>query len=967
VTGDTQPTPDAPRLHVLSWRSPLPAQAAAWLADEAGWTRRGPLDLADRLVVVATRQSGRRLREALARLAATHGQAVFPPRVVLPEQVLALEPAENTERIASKHVSLLAWIEVLLAMRDGELTEVFPVAPPARSFAWASRLGHQLLDVQAKLAEQGLRMADVARSSGGPFPESTRWIQLGELEARYERTLARVGHVDAHVARLRAADEAPPPAGIAAVVLLVVPDPYALTLRALGRWCTRLPVVVVVHADPEQDVATGFDAWGRPRVDHWRRHVLALPDFESRVHLRADPHRQASTIAESIAAAHALAADPLRLGAAVAVGLGDPAVTAPLRAELAARGLTAHSPEGIPRRREALHHLLRTIAAVARDSSFAGVASLVRCPDVLRWLRPPDAAEGPASVLERIDALNTRHLPADLATALQHARTYPNRFPGLELDLERLRALVELASGDDFRTAARAPLAELFADTRFDLADEADEHTVDAIRTWTDTCDAVADAAVAFPRVASADLWELALHAFGETVRFETRPPAAIEIQGWLELPWEDAPHLLVGGLNDGIVPAAITSDPFLPESLRERLGLPTNATRLARDSWLLQALVSARSIHGRCDLLLGRTSTAGDPLRPSRLLLACSDEELPRRVRFLFRELPATGADLPWRRAWRLRPRTPLQRLERMPVTGFRTHLACPFRFYLRHVLRMEPVDPRKNELDARDFGTLVHHAVEELGKDESMRACTEAPALAEYLVARLEEQVRRFHGTNLPLPLVVQVESARQRLQHAARVEAALRSEGWWTEHVEHSLEFLVGPLLVRAKVDRIDRHAETGAWRIVDYKTSDTPVSPAEAHVRPLKKTEDPESLPAYSLFHDGAATRVWKDLQLPLYLHALQAAGVVDATAVCGYFNLPKAVGDTSLLLWEDYTPELREAAWTCALGVADAVAHGVFWPPEESPKFDDFESLFHLGTAASVDWPIATAPEGDSVR
>ena len=60
------PDPHTPiTRHCLSWERPLLAQAVEWLA--AGWGGEAPLDLANRLVVVPTRQAGRRLREALAR------------------------------------------------------------------------------------------------------------------------------------------------------------------------------------------------------------------------------------------------------------------------------------------------------------------------------------------------------------------------------------------------------------------------------------------------------------------------------------------------------------------------------------------------------------------------------------------------------------------------------------------------------------------------------------------------------------------------------------------------------------------------------------------------------------------------------------------------------------------------------------------------------------------------------------
>src|SRR5690349_4825275 len=83
--------PDSVRRHFLSWERPLLPQAVAFLA--ADWDGAGPLDLAHWLVIVPTRQSGRRLREALAEHAAAREQAVFPPRVITPEALVNLNSA----------------------------------------------------------------------------------------------------------------------------------------------------------------------------------------------------------------------------------------------------------------------------------------------------------------------------------------------------------------------------------------------------------------------------------------------------------------------------------------------------------------------------------------------------------------------------------------------------------------------------------------------------------------------------------------------------------------------------------------------------------------------------------------------------------------------------------------------------------------------------------------------------------
>ena len=97
----------------------------------------------------------------------------------------------------------------------------------------------------------------------------------------------------------------------------------------------------------------------------------------------------------------------------------------------------------------------------------------------------------------------------------------------------------------------------------------------------------------------------------------------------------------------------------------------------------------ACRADGGRLDLLVGKTSVAGDPLRPSRLLLNCADEDLPRRIEFLFRAAESARTNPPWQRAWRLEPRR-VAVPERVWVTALRACLECPLRFYLGRVLQM-------------------------------------------------------------------------------------------------------------------------------------------------------------------------------------------------------------------------------------------------------------------------------------
>ncbi|RXK55026.1 PD-(D/E)XK nuclease family protein [Oleiharenicola lentus] len=930
----TEP-PVQPRRHFLPWDRPLLSQAVDFLA--AGWSGKQALDLTGVLIVVSTRQAGRRLREALAVHAAKHQQAVFAPRVLGPDQLI--QPPSG-EGVASPLESLLVWTEVLREIDPGGCRAVIPVDPPERNFAWALGLARTLMRVQQELAEGGLRLADVG-ARAGEFAESERWRQLGALEQLHAARLGRDGLADAQAAKIAGAQNPVVPAGVKRIVIIAVPDPLPLAVQILAAYSRSLPVEVVVHAPSTE--AAQFDEWGRPRPEAWARRVLDLPDFESRVQLEADPAAQAARL---VLQARAYAGEEGKLAAGVADGDVLPVAESALRAA----GLPVFNPEGRLRRQEGFYHLLAALSALAKAPEFSAVAALARCPDVLAWLKARRGA-GFSAVqwLAGLDELHARHLPADLEGAEYHALQLRS-FPALAGELAEIRRLREWLTTGPFSTSVAAALGELFSSR----SEAFSRGWTEAAETWMEIVRQCAQGEERRFVVERADWWQIALSLFGDSRSAEEKPARALELQGWLELPWEDAPHLVVAGLNDGRVPEAVAGDAFLPESLRVKLGLKSNEVRFARDAFLLQTLASSRSAEGRLDLLFGKFSAEGEPLRPSRLLLRCADPELPARVHFLFRAPALPGPAVAWRRAWRLT----LPRRDpptRVAVTALKRWLRCPLRFYLQQVLGMQAVDPGKSEMDAFDFGTLCHGSLEAMARDAAMRECTEAGVIRDFLLADFERRMTARYGRALTLPLLVQQESARQRLSRAAEVQAGQRAEGWVITEVERKFELPVEGIVIAGKIDRIERHEKSGAWRVLDYKTSDSAVDPAKAHLRGRKDGED---LPDWACWTGGAKPRVWSDLQLPLYRRVL-AAEADGAPLECGYFNLPKAAGETGLRAWEEFSADLEASAWNCAKGVVSAIKAGKYSPPIElsgrEAEFDEFASLFHGGAAASIRW------------
>ena len=65
---------------------------------------------------------------------------------------------------------------------------------------------------------------------------------------------------------------------------------------------------------------------------------------------------------------------------------------------------------------------------------------------------------------------------------------------------------------------------------------------------------------------------------------------------------------------------------------------------------------------------------------------------------------------------------------------------------------------------------------------------------------------------------------QSGQQYVVDGARLVTGALAPG-----VKVPIEAAAGGLPVRGRIDRIDRHRETGAWRVIDYKTGDRVVAP------------------------------------------------------------------------------------------------------------------------------------------
>lgn len=922
----------------LGWESPALPRAAAWLRER--YASGGTWDLGGVVIVTPGARAGRRLLEVLVEAAGD--LILLPPRMItpgdLPEQ-LYREPGavvvnDLRRTLARTH---------MLREADEELVKRIVPAPPdpgnIREWWNLARDLERVYDAAAAGAVEPHEVPTLCRNVLD-FRDEERWDALDRLGRAYHSALAEHGLKDHHAARLDALNTGRC-AAERDIVLLCTADLDRLPARMLRQAAeaaspTSGGIISLVHA-PESEAA-GFDDMGCLLVDYWQDRLIDLdPEAVRIVDRPRDQAYETLRLLETFGGR--FAADQ------VTVGIGDEEMSPIIERTLEIAGIPARTAVAREVSRTAPVMLLGALAGFLGSERFDDFAALLRHPDIEEYLialsreqtsaRPADASDIFGGWLTLLDRYITAHLQGRLS---ERWLGEPATTARLKHVWEAIRALAPADHQTPRPLPAWAPvitdaLQRIYGRRELSRHDSSDrllllalQKVADAIREQADL-----DPGYAFiPRVTLADAVALLI----SRVAGASIPPAstgpAVELLGWLELQLDDAPALIVTGVNEGHIPESVRADAFLPDRARRCLGLMDNRRRFARDKYAMIAILHSREA---VRLISGRRGGDDHPLTPSRLLLACPPEELPERVLRFYGpkhgEAAAPPVVLQAGKASRfiVPPPRPLpEPITTLRVTAFRDYLRCPYRFYLQHVLDLETLDDRAVELDAASFGNLAHGVLEAFGKSE-LAASTDAAAIEEFVLNELGAAIRYKHGPDPGAAVTIQAEQLRDRLRSFARWQAGEATRGWRILAQERRVTAEIGvdgvPFTVTGQIDRIDVH-ESGRFRIADYKTGDAATDPIKVHV-------------------SGGD---WVDLQLPLY-RVLAASLELPGTRgepELGFIQLPKDLSRVGFV----------EAAWSpadlgAAIEVAREVIRGVragnFWPPKYPVEFmEDFAGI-----------------------
>ncbi len=934
-------------------RPGLPA-AVDYLVERFG--RPDGLDLAGVVLAVPTSRAQRRLLELLVVRADVDRTPLCPPQIVtvgaLPE---LLYPPQRP--FANDLTQRLAWIDALRSSPSAVVEQVIPNLPAADDLAAWLALGAMLARLHRELASENIDFNAVAKADEhyAGFRESKRWAALAQLQQRYLAVLDGLDLWDLQTARHEAIarDECTTEHPILLLGTVDLNRQQRLMLDKVAEHVTAL-----VFA-PE-NLADRFDEYGCLVPERWAEAHVDLDDawlFEA-----DDPAAQAGVVGQWLAGLER------RYSAEqITIGVPDRAaadLVPQLEQLLTACGVPARYGVGMPVAQSSPYRFLAAVMEYLNDGSFSALGALVRHPAVTDWLAERGVAD---DWLDRLDAYQGKHLPARLdvgwvkqaapsegprshgqASSSTHAENGhgtslrgPTNRPGdsgppdavvAELSSAVEQLLCPLAgkcSLDAWGAPVMGLLAAVFGRRPLDRRREPDRSVLiacemirDAARENADIPRRLADE-VTGPMPASEAI-RIVLEQV-DAARLSAAPQrGAIEMLGWLDLPLDDAPALIVTGFNEGSVPDSANADMFLPNQLRRALGVMDNDRRYARDAYALSVLAASRE---RLALVIGRRTGASDPLAPSRLLFACDDETTARRAHRFFDE-PPSGHKLVlpgMLQAGRQETAIPVPRpqplshpVSSMRVTEFRDYLACPYRYYLRHQLGLDVLADKAMELDGAGFGSLAHEVLQDFAQSPAAQS-TDAEEIEAYLGATLDRIADEQFGA-FPMPAVrVQVEQLRWRLRAFARWQAGWAAEGWRIERAEVGPEpgkaaLIVDgqPMALRGRIDRIDTNDRTGERVVFDYKTSESGKSPEKTH---RKNSE-------------------WIDLQLPLYRRLLDAMGMAGPVKL-GYILLPKDTAKIGAAMAEWTDDDLASADATAAEVVRNVRAER-FWPPASPP-------------------------------
>ena len=891
----TQPVLNNPRHLFLGWDIPPIESLTAWLT--AQYSHDGKLDLGSTIIALPAASAVKSLLTQLVNHCQANSLIFFPPTAVtlghLPEYLYSARPT------ASASLQALLWADVARkATERDSLDHVFPSPPELTDFTSWFGIGETLANLHTELAgdlQDFKSVINYCEQSGHPT-EVKRWTQLADLQRAYLDEVDRLGFWDIQTARMIAVKNSE----CTTTKNIIIAGCVDVNQTIRGMLNDVSEHLTVVTFAPKS-LGARFKDNGALNTVAWQQQPIEISD--SQLIMVESPNAQALACANLIAKQ----STPDNSQQDFVIACPDAADEPYLFRIFNRQETVLSTPRGRSLHDNIVVNTLRLLGNFVVTKSYSAFAALLRLPDIQHYLANSGITDDLVSLS---DEFHEKHLP--MLTGKLRGQT--GKYIQLAAALQHLDFLVtpltsETSQLSKWSSAILEVLNSIYGQRLVELNNIQDRSVLCGTRAISQSIARLADADNSSPIQCTVSEF---IHLTLESVitQYETSElSAGVALTGWLDVVWGEQSNVLVTSFNEGTIPSSITSDIFLPNSLRTALGLMDNARRFARDAYTTTLLVKSREM---TTFFCKRTDAAGMPLWPSRIALTGDAREVAQRLNLFtavdtdtssrppLYHLTSTPSDITTLRFDKV------QKTE-FTVTEFRDYLSCPTRYYLKHILKLNAIADDAREMTALAFGNLLHDSLNEFGKSK-FKDSNNADTIYHFLESQVLSRADQLYGKYSYGVISIQISQLCNRLQAFAEWQAAWKDQGWEIVETEFNCNdgVPISPehsnLLVLGRIDRIDYHAASSRWSIFDYKSSESCHRPEKIH-----NCTDPP---------------FWSDLQLPLYRHL--AKSVTNSTDVAlGYINICNdltSIGE----YFAEWSLEQLTAADLVALNVMESI-------------------------------------------
>ncbi len=222
-------------------------------------------------------------------------------------------------------------------------------------------------------------------------------------------------------------------------------------------------------------------------------------------------------------------------------------------------------------------------------------------------------------------------------------------------------------------------------------------------------------------------------------VPFEGSPLKPLQIMGLLETRNISQDKVIIMDANEGVIPSEDTNDPLLPYGLRKLLKLPTYEDRNEIFKYYFERILrSSKEIY----IVYIKSKDKERSRFVEKILWEGEKQNITyenKKIKFNI-DIKRKGENKG------IKDNDVLDKLYSFEYSPSKidTYMKCPFRFYMKYILKLEEEKNIDDEFDKRDIGHFIHKGLEYLFNDKNFIPLLKSGQYKDSMIKMIEEKLK-------------------------------------------------------------------------------------------------------------------------------------------------------------------------------------------------------------------------------